>query len=140
MTPCTDHSTRYRAGCCKKRIGNSLTECWKSSSRISLIPSFRPTTSLRRWESARRQFYNRIGTITSRSPVAVIKEFRLGYAERLLVQTKLSIDEIIYKSGFVNRSTFFRNFMARYGCTPKVYREQKIAEIKGIDSSFANGD
>ena len=60
-------------------------------------------------------FYNRIGTITSRSPVAVIKEFRLGYAERLLVQTKLSIDEIIYKSGFVNRSTFFRNFMARYG-------------------------
>ena len=74
-------------------------------------------------------FYNRIGAITSRSPVTVIKEFRLGYAERLLVQTKLSIDEIIYKSGFVNRSTFFRNFTARYGCTPKIYREQKIAEI-----------
>lgn len=75
-------------------------------------------------------FYNRIGTITSHSPVSIIKEFRLGYAERLLVQTRLSIDEIIYKSGFVNRSTFFRNFSARYGCTPKIYREQKIAEIR----------
>lgn len=74
-------------------------------------------------------FYNRIGSLTSRSPATVIKELRLGYAERLLVQTKLSIDEIIYKSGFVNRSTFFRNFTARYGCTPKVYREQKISEL-----------
>lgn len=82
-------------------------------------------------------FYNRIGAITSRSPVTVIKEFRLGYAERLLVQTKLSIDEIIYKSGFVNRSTFFRNFTARYGCTPKVYREQKINEIRRLGNSPA---
>lgn len=77
-------------------------------------------------------FYNRIGAITNRSPVTVIKDFRLGYAERLLVQTKLSIDEIIYKSGFVNRSTFFRNFTTRYGCTPKVYREQKIAGMTRV--------
>lgn len=74
-------------------------------------------------------FYNRIGALTSRSPATIIKELRLGYAERLLVQTKLSIDEIIYKSGFVNRSTFFRNFTVRYGCTPKVYREQRLSEL-----------
>ena len=42
--------------------------------------------------------------------------------------TRLSIDEIIYRSGFANRSTFFRGFIARFGATPKVYRERKIEE------------
>lgn len=73
-------------------------------------------------------FYRKLGGITDQTPACIVREYRLGMAEQLLVTTKLSIDEIIYKSGFSNRSTFFRGFVARFGCTPKTYRERKIRE------------
>ncbi len=73
-----------------------------------------------------RNLYRRIEGILQQTPAAIIKEYRLTTAEHLLTTTKLSIDEIIYKAGFVNRGTFFRCFSAKYGCTPKVYRRQKL--------------
>ncbi|MEG2061832.1 MAG: helix-turn-helix domain-containing protein, partial [Alistipes sp.] len=72
--------------------------------------------------------YRKLSGITDKTPVSIIKEYRLALAEQLLLTTKLSIDEIIFKSGFMNRSTFFRTFIARFGSTPKAYREQKIEE------------
>ena len=79
-------------------------------------------------------FYRRLGGVTDRTPACIIREYRLGLAEQLLVTTRLSIDEIIYKSGFSNRSTFFRGFVLRFGCTPKVYREQKVSEAMETDA------
>ncbi len=79
-------------------------------------------------------FYRRLGGVTDRTPACIIREYRLGLAEQLLVTTRLSIDEIIYKSGFSNRSTFFRGFVLRFGCTPKVYREQKVREAMETDA------
>lgn len=79
-------------------------------------------------------FYRRLGGVTDRTPACIIREYRLGLAEQLLVTTRLSIDEIIYKSGFSNRSTFFRRFVLRFGCTPKVYREQKVSEAMETDA------
>lgn len=73
-------------------------------------------------------FYRKLGGLTELTPACIIREYRFGMAEQLLVTTKLSVDEIIYKSGFSNRSTFFRGFIARYGCTPKTYRERKNRE------------
>lgn len=72
--------------------------------------------------------YRKLGAVTDQTPAAIIRECRLCLAEQQLLTTKLSIDEVIYKSGFANRSTFFRSFIARFGCTPKIYREQKIRE------------
>ena len=77
---------------------------------------------------------DRMGGVTDRTPACIIREYRLGLAEQLLVTTRLSIDEIIYKSGFSNRSTFFRGFVLRFGCTPKVYREQKVSEAMETDA------
>ena len=79
-------------------------------------------------------FYRRLGGVTDRTPACIIREYRLGLAEQLLVTTRLSIDEIIYKSGFSNRSTFFRGFVLRFGCTPKVDREQKVSEAMETDA------
>lgn len=70
-----------------------------------------------------RMLYYRLDGLLDITPSSIIREYRIRYAEQLLSTTKLSIDEIIYKSGFANRGTFFRNFSARYGMTPKVYRE-----------------
>lgn len=76
-----------------------------------------------------RNLYRKLKGITDMTPANIIKEYRLNMAAKLLVKTKLSIDEIIYKSGFTNRGTFFKLFSSKYGYTPKAYREQKISEI-----------
>nr|WP_321375675.1 two-component regulator propeller domain-containing protein [uncultured Bacteroides sp.] len=76
-----------------------------------------------------RNLYRRLDGITEQTPVNIIKEYRLHIAEQLLVSTKLSIDEIIYKSGFNNRGTFFKCFSVKFGYTPKAYRERKIAGL-----------
>ena len=70
----------------------------------------------------------RIGVPRKRGDEPAARE--MGKAEQLLTSTKLSIDEIIYKAGFVNRGTFFKCFAAKYGCTPKVYRKEKLSQIK----------
>ncbi|WP_455586421.1 ATP-binding protein [Bacteroides sp.] len=76
-----------------------------------------------------RNLYRKLEGITEMTPANIIKEYRLNMAQKLLVKTKLSIDEIIYKSGFTNRGTFFKLFSSKYGYTPKAYREQKISEV-----------
>lgn len=77
-----------------------------------------------------RNLYRRLEGILNQTPTHIIKEYRLTKAEQLLTTTKLSIDEIIYKAGFVNRGTFFKCFAAKYGCTPKVYRKQKLSQMQ----------
>jgi AraC-like DNA-binding protein len=76
-----------------------------------------------------RNLYRRLEGTLNQTPTNIIKEFRLAKAEQLLTNTKLSIDEIIYKAGFVNRGTFFKCFAAKYGCTPKLYRKEKHAHV-----------
>ena len=51
-----------------------------------------------------RNLYRRLEGILNQTPTNIIKEYRLAKAEQLLTTTKLSIDEIIYKAGFVNRA------------------------------------
>lgn len=83
-----------------------------------------------------RNLYRKLEGITEMTPTNIIKEYRLNMAQKLLVKTKLSIDEIIYKSGFTNRGTFFKLFSSKYGYTPKAYREQKMNEISlGTETS-----
>ena len=76
-----------------------------------------------------RNLYHRLEGLVNVTPSNIIREYRLTYAEHLLTKTKLSVDEIIYKSGFTNRGTFFKNFSAKYGCTPRSYRSRKIVEV-----------
>ena len=76
-----------------------------------------------------RHLYRRLKNICSQTPSDIIKEHRLNIAENLLIKTNLSIDEIIYQSGFTNRATFFKLFSDKHNCTPKSYREKKLNEI-----------
>lgn len=75
-----------------------------------------------------RQFYRKLKNITDKTPNELIKECRLKTVERMLVSTNLSVDEILYKTGFVSRGNFFKSFSQEYGMTPKNYREQKRKE------------
>lgn len=72
-----------------------------------------------------RQLYRRLSLVSNQTPGELIKEYRLIVVEKLLVSTKLSIDEIMYKSGYSNRGNFSKIFSQKYGMTPKVYRDKK---------------
>lgn len=71
-----------------------------------------------------RNLYRKLNELNASSPTLIIKEYRLGFAAKLLIGTKLTINEIIFKSGFSNRGTFFKLFSEKYNCTPKEYREK----------------
>ena len=55
---------------------------------------------------------------------ALLLEKRLSKAAQLLRETKLSTQDIIFAVGYENTSYFYRAFRARFGRTPKEYREQ----------------
>ena len=69
-----------------------------------------------------------------------LMDMRLEYAKRLLINSKKSITEICYMSGFTSLSHFLRCFKDAYGTSPKKYREQNMDKIsafsKPIDYSF----
>ncbi|MDR0371679.1 MAG: response regulator [Prevotellaceae bacterium] len=77
-----------------------------------------------------RQFYRQLKRVTDKLPADVIRDYRLDLAERLLVTTKLSVDEIIYKAGFANRGNFFKVFAQKFNTTPKKYREEKLKIVE----------
>ncbi len=72
-----------------------------------------------------RQMYRKLAEITDQSPLDMIRESRLHIAQNLLTSTKMTVDEIVYKSGFQTKGAFFKTFSAKFGCTPGEYRERE---------------
>lgn len=75
-----------------------------------------------------RQLYRKFKDVSQLSPSDFIKDFRFSFASKLLITTNLSIQEVIYKVGIMNRSYFYREFSKKYNMTPKEYR--KINYVK----------
>ena len=71
-----------------------------------------------------RVMYRKLEGIESPNLNQLVIDTRMKLAVKHLTRSKMSIDEIIYKTGYEHRSTFYRNFKNSYGMTPKEYREQ----------------
>lgn len=70
-----------------------------------------------------RQFYRKFNEMSSDiSPNEFIKLCRLEKAADLLKNTSLSILEIISMIGINSRSYFYKEFIKKFGCTPKDFR------------------
>lgn len=76
-----------------------------------------------------RILYRRFKKISSLTPSDFIKDYRLTYAAQLLVNTQMSVQEIIYNVGISNKSYFYREFARKYNMTPKEYRTQNNQDI-----------
>lgn len=72
---------------------------------------------------SRVQLYRRVVGITGKTPSELIRLVRLRHAERLLVQSQLSIAEICYKVGFSSTRYFSRCFKELYGYLPSKYKK-----------------
>lgn len=71
-----------------------------------------------------RQYYRKFKEVSALSSTDFIKKYRIERAARLLVESDASVQEIIGAVGIQSRSYFYKEFAARFGCTPKVYKKQ----------------
>jgi YesN/AraC family two-component response regulator len=62
-----------------------------------------------------------------------LQDVRLAEAVKLLEQTKSHIDIILHKTGFENKSYFYRVFKKKFGVTPREYILHK--KIGGAESA-----
>ena len=70
---------------------------------------------------SRRQFYQKIKSITGLTPTEFILNIRLKRAALLIAEKTGSISEIAYSVGFNNLSYFARAFKKQFGVTPSKY-------------------
>lgn len=71
--------------------------------------------------------YRKLKELTEKTPSEFVRTIRLEYAASLLKTTKLTVTEIMYKSGFSNKSYFYREFAKLYDMSPKEYRNKPTA-------------
>lgn len=69
--------------------------------------------------------YRNFKEILDSTPSEFIRTIRLEYASKLLITTKLNTTEIIFKSGFNNKSYFYREFAKVYEMSPVEYRNKQ---------------
>jgi len=64
------------------------------------------------------QLYRKIKALTGLTPHALIKNFRLKMARQMIAEDVHSISDIIYMTGFNNRTYFYRSYKEVFGETP----------------------
>ena len=76
-----------------------------------------------------RQLKRRFKDATSISPLKFIQLGRLSFAKELLRSTKLSIDEVASRSGYVDTQFFRQIFKRENDCSPLEYRKKKQEKV-----------
>ncbi|WP_209319673.1 helix-turn-helix domain-containing protein [Ancylomarina longa] len=74
-------------------------------------------------QMSKSNFYRKLKTITDLSPNELIRFIRLWKSSKLLVESKLSVNEIAYDVGFNSPSYFTRCFKQQFGIAPSEYKE-----------------
>ena len=77
---------------------------------------------------SRTHLYRRIKKITNESPLSYIILFKLELAKQLLLDSDkdLSITEVAYTSGFLDKSHFSRSFKKLFGVTPSNFKNKSM--------------
>ena len=69
----------------------------------------------------RTTMYNKIKSLTGKSPVELIKEYRLTKSRLFLKTGQFSVSEVAYKTGFSDPGYFSRCFREQFGMSPAEY-------------------
>ena len=75
---------------------------------------------------SRASLYKKLQTMLGITPTDFIRNVRLKRAAQLLADTRLSINEIADRVGFVTSRNFSSQFKKMFGVTPSEYREPKV--------------
>ena len=71
---------------------------------------------------SKMQLYRKLKSLTGMTPAEFIKRIRLKHAADMLRTSQYTVSEIFYRTGFNNKSYFFREFRKLYQCAPNDYR------------------
>lgn len=74
---------------------------------------------------SKMQLYRRLKSLTGMTPAEFIKRVRLKNASEMLISSQYTVSEIFYRTGFNNKSYFFREFKKIYHCAPNEYRQKQ---------------
>ncbi|UCB50965.1 MAG: GlxA family transcriptional regulator [Deltaproteobacteria bacterium] len=77
-----------------------------------------------RFGMSRRTFERRFKAATGDTPLVYLQRVRVEAAKRLLESQKLSFDEITYRVGYEDSSTFRKIFLKQTGLRPKEYQRR----------------
>ena len=80
-----------------------------------------------------RNLYRKFKELEQLSPKDFIKDYRILFAAQLLCTTNLTVQEIMYRCGFGNRSHFYKEFDKKFHETPKEYRNQHRQKDESFD-------
>jgi signal transduction histidine kinase/DNA-binding response OmpR family regulator/ligand-binding sensor domain-containing protein len=75
---------------------------------------------------SKTQLYRKMKAVTGFTPHGFIRNFRLKKAASLLLESSYTVSEIIYETGFNNRTYFYRCFKELYGDSPTDYKKNII--------------
>ena len=81
---------------------------------------------------SKASLYKKIKTITGLTPHGLIKQYRLKKAAELLMNSEMSVSEVIDEVGFNSRSYFYKSFNELFHCHPKEYAERKGMPVSVI--------
>src|SRR5262245_6858661 len=78
----------------------------------------------KRFQGKSRTLHRRINAETSESPLVFLQNARIERAKRLLETTNISFDQIAYRVGYDDVSSFRRLFTRSSGISPGSYRQK----------------
>lgn len=76
----------------------------------------------------RTTFYNKVRTLTGKTPNEYISELRLNTAAGLLRESEMGVAEVAYKCGFNTPQYFSSSFKKKFGLSPTDYANGKQAK------------
>lgn len=79
------------------------------------------------------QLYRKIKAITGVTPHGLIKNFRLNKARFMIAEGKNPISDIVYMTGFNNRTYFYRSYRELFGETPGEITKRLKPQIEKCD-------
>ena len=80
---------------------------------------------------SKSQVYRKMISLTGKSPITFIKDYRLNEAVKLLNKNAGNISEIAFETGFSSPSYFSKCFQKKYGHFPSGYLIPKTGSVLG---------
>ena len=78
----------------------------------------------------KEHFSRKFKQYTGMNFCSYLTDLRLTYAEKLLLTTEKTVDEIMEENGFTSRGEFFRKFRQKFGETPLQFRKSQKSVLQ----------
>ncbi len=95
-----------------------LDKCFKYLSESYYMENLNADQLADHLALSKAQLYRKIKAITGLTPHGLIKNFRLNKAREMIIEAKYNISDIVFMTGFNNRTYFYRSYRELFGETP----------------------